>query len=64
MIEGNGDAGDVLLDTSGNFSLQNITLRPASGQVGLIHHEGNLTLEKVTFEGKDPTYYDEHIMFN
>ncbi|XP_071515981.1 SHC SH2 domain-binding protein 1 homolog B isoform X2 [Panulirus ornatus] len=51
VIEGNGDAGDVLLDTSGNFSLQNVTLRPASGQVGLVHHEGSLILEKVIFEG-------------
>ncbi|XP_042203036.1 SHC SH2 domain-binding protein 1 homolog B-like isoform X2 [Homarus americanus] len=51
VIQGMEEAGDILMDTSGTFSLQNITVRPASNQVAVLHHEGILTLNNVTFEG-------------
>ncbi|XP_069195921.1 SHC SH2 domain-binding protein 1-like isoform X1 [Procambarus clarkii] len=51
VIEGNNSAGDVLLDTSGNFTLQNLNINPSRKQVGIVHHEGILTLQNVTIEG-------------
>lgn len=58
IIEGSDEAGDVLMDTSGDFTLQNITINPAPEQVGIIHHSGTLTLNKVIFRGKCCVFND------
>ncbi|XP_069960752.1 protein nessun dorma isoform X2 [Cherax quadricarinatus] len=50
-IKGGEEAGDILMDTSGNFTMKNITLQPSRGQVGIVHHDGILTLHDVTIEG-------------
>lgn len=52
IIEGSDEAGDVLMDVSGDFTLQNITIQPAGAQVGIVHHNGTLTLQKAIFKGK------------
>ncbi|KAK7063167.1 hypothetical protein SK128_026172 [Halocaridina rubra] len=51
IIEGTKDAGDVLIDVSGDFILQNVTLRPTAQQIAMVHHEGTLQLKKVVIEG-------------
>lgn len=51
VIEGTKEAGDVLMDISGDFTLENVMLKPASGQVGIVHHKGILSLSKVVLEG-------------
>lgn len=52
VIEGNEATGDVLIDTNGDFLLQNLTIRPSKGQVGIAHHKGNIKLIDIHLEGK------------
>ncbi|KAG0724122.1 SHC SH2 domain-binding protein 1 B [Chionoecetes opilio] len=51
VVEGNSENGDVLMDITGNFTIQNITLKPAPNQIGIVQHSGLTTLEKVTLTG-------------
>uniref|UniRef100_A0A0P4WBM9 Uncharacterized protein n=2 Tax=Scylla olivacea TaxID=85551 RepID=A0A0P4WBM9_SCYOL len=51
VVEGNSKNGDVLMDITGNFHIQNITLKPAPGQIGIVQHSGLTTMEKVTITG-------------
>lgn len=51
VIEGNEATGDVLIDTNGDFLLQNLTIRPSKGQVGIAHHKGNIKLIDIHLEG-------------
>ena len=51
VIQSTSEAGDVLIDTSGDFTLQNITLKPLLHQIGMVHHNGRLLLKEVILEG-------------
>lgn len=51
VVEGNSKNGDVLMDITGSFHIQNITLKPAPGQIGIVQHSGLTTMEKVTITG-------------
>ncbi|XP_066964774.1 protein nessun dorma [Macrobrachium rosenbergii] len=51
IIEGTKNSGDVLIDITGDFSLQNVTLKPLPNQIGIVHHKGNLILNKVEIQG-------------
>lgn len=53
MVEGNTENGDVLMDITGSFTIQNITLKPAPNQIGIVQHSGLTTMEKVTVIGND-----------
>lgn len=50
-MEGKSENGDVLMDITGNFTIQNITLKPAPGQIGVVVHGGLTTMQKVTIIG-------------
>lgn len=51
VIEGSEGTGDVLIDTNGDFVLQNLTIRPSEGQVGITHHKGNIKLSDICVKG-------------
>lgn len=51
-MEGNSENGDVLMDITGNFTIQNIVLKPAPGQIGVVVHGGLTTMQEVTIMGK------------
>ncbi|XP_037799855.1 SHC SH2 domain-binding protein 1-like [Penaeus monodon] len=51
VIEGSEGTGDVLIDTNGDFVLQNLTIRPSEGQVGITHHKGNIKLSYFCVKG-------------
>ncbi|KAG0724121.1 SHC SH2 domain-binding protein 1 B [Chionoecetes opilio] len=53
VVEGNSENGDVLMDITGNFTIQNITLKPAPNQIGIVQHSGLTTLEKVTLTAEE-----------
>ena len=57
MVEGNSKNGDVLMDITGNFHIQNITFKPAPGQIGIVQHSGLTTMEKVTITGNGFSVY-------
>ncbi|XP_068237774.1 protein nessun dorma [Palaemon carinicauda] len=51
IIEGRKNSGDVLIDITGDFFLQNVILKPLPNQIGIVHHQGNLDLKKVEIQG-------------
>lgn len=52
VVEGKSENGDVLMDITGNFTIQNIVLKPAPGQIGVVVHSGVTTMQEVTIMGK------------
>lgn len=52
VVEGSSENGDVLMDITGKFTIQNVTLKPAPGQIGIVVHSGLTTMQKVTIMGK------------
>lgn len=51
VVEGSSENGDVLMDVTGNFTIQNIVLKPAPGQIGVVVHSGLTTMQAVTIMG-------------
>lgn len=51
VVEGKSENGDVLMDITGNFTIQNIVLKPGPGQIGVVVHNGLTIMQEVTIMG-------------